>query len=40
MTAPEPRRTPIRGSGADVLARGLETDRLRVELAVDAAGTT
>jgi PAS domain S-box-containing protein len=38
VTAPEPRRTPIPGHGADVLARGLETDRLRIELAVDAAG--
>lgn len=38
MTAPEPHGTPIRGRGADVLARALETDRLRVELAVDAAG--
>jgi PAS domain S-box-containing protein len=38
VSAPEPRRTPTWGRGADVLARSLETDRLRVELAVDAAG--
>ena len=38
MTAPEPRGTPIWGRGTDVLSRALETDRLRVELAVDAAG--
>ena len=38
MTAPEPRAIPARAAGTDALARARETDRLRLELAVDAAG--